>query len=84
VILHAGLEGITNFQIQSKRIYNLSDEERKRMGIESLPGSLGEAIAITERSELVRKALDIIYFQGSLNLRRKSGKSIVFRLLYTR
>jgi len=35
----------------------MADEERKRRGIETLPGNLFEAIQLTEGSELVRKAL---------------------------
>ena len=40
-----------------KDIFHLSDEEKKEFGIESLPGSLAKAIEITEKSEVVRKAL---------------------------
>jgi glutamine synthetase len=38
-------------------LYELTEEERKERGIESLPGSLGEAIAAAENSELVRETL---------------------------
>jgi glutamine synthetase len=40
-----------------KDVYHLSVDERKDLGIESLPGSLIEAIELTEKSELVRDAL---------------------------
>jgi glutamine synthetase len=61
VMLAAGLEGIEkkyplNDPVE-RNVYEMGDEERKRHGIESLPGNLYEAIQITERSELVRKAL---------------------------
>lgn len=35
----------------------MSQEERDRRGTGTLPGSLEEAIALVEKSELVRKAL---------------------------
>jgi glutamine synthetase len=61
VMLAAGLEGIEkkyplNDPVE-RNVYEMGNEERKRHGIESLPGNLYEAIQITERSELVRKAL---------------------------
>ncbi|MDP3296880.1 MAG: glutamine synthetase family protein [Thermodesulfovibrionia bacterium] len=61
VMLAAGLEGIEKGynlpEPVEKDIYHLSDEERKKLGIKSLPGSLIEAVEITEKSELLRKAL---------------------------
>jgi glutamine synthetase len=42
----------------------MTEEERTKEGIETLPESLYEAIAITEKSELVRKTLgDHIFFK---------------------
>jgi glutamine synthetase len=35
----------------------MTEAERQQRGITSLPGSLGEAIAETEKSDLVREAL---------------------------
>ncbi len=35
----------------------MSEKERKERGINTLPGSLEEAIALTEKSGLVKKAL---------------------------
>ncbi|MEK7307438.1 MAG: glutamine synthetase, partial [Nitrospirota bacterium] len=61
VMLAAGLEGIEKgYKLSEpveKDIYHLSAEERKKLGIKALPGSLIEAIEITEKSEVVRKAL---------------------------
>ncbi len=61
VMLAAGLEGMEKgyklAEPVEKDIYHLSDEERKKLGIESLPGSLIEAIEIAENSKLLRKAL---------------------------
>jgi len=61
VMLAAGLEGIEKgYELPDpieKDIYILSDEEREARGIKVLPGSLIEAIQITEKSELVKKTL---------------------------
>jgi glutamine synthetase len=38
-------------------VYKMSAEERERRGIRELPGSLLEAIQLTEKSKLVREAL---------------------------
>ncbi|MCE5323285.1 glutamine synthetase family protein [bacterium] len=61
VMLAAGLKGIEGKyelpQEMTDNLYELTEEERKERGIESLPGSLGEAIAAAENSELVRETL---------------------------
>lgn len=61
VMLAAGLEGIEKEYEPPPptevNVYELTEEERRRRGIGTLPGSLWEAIVLAERSELVRKAL---------------------------
>ena len=61
VMLAAGLKGIEEeYELPEpveEDIFYMPEKERARRGIESLPGSLGEAIAEAERSELVREAL---------------------------
>jgi len=61
VMLAAGLKGIEKgYELPSpveEDIFEMSEEARKRHGIESLPGSLYEAIQLTEQSELVRETL---------------------------
>jgi glutamine synthetase len=60
-MLAAGLAGIANkYDLpapQEQDIYHMSDAERKKEGISSLPGSLNDAIQLTESSKLVREAL---------------------------
>jgi len=60
-MLAAGLDGIEKQRELpepiEEDIFAMSIGERQRRGIESLPGSLAEAIAETERSDLVRQAL---------------------------
>lgn len=61
LMLSAGLEGIEEgYSLPDpveEDIYHMSIEQRKKLNIDSLPGSLTEAIALTEKSELVRKTL---------------------------
>ncbi len=61
VMLAAGLEGIEKGyeapEPIEENVYEMSEEERKKRGIDTLPASLQEAILLTEKSELVRKAL---------------------------
>ena len=61
VMLAAGLKGMQEkYELPDpieKDVYHLSVEERKELGIESLPGSLIEALELTEKSDLVRDAL---------------------------
>ena len=61
VILAAGLEGIEKrYEVPApveENVYVMRTEERERRGIGSLPGSLFEAIQLTEKSEIVKRAL---------------------------
>lgn len=61
VMLAAGLKGIEeNDELppeMTENLFELTEQQRKERGIETLPGSLGEAIAATEKSELVRETL---------------------------
>jgi len=68
VMLAAGLEGIrkgyTLPEPANDNIYHMSEEQRERARIKSLPEDLLEAIKITEKSELVKRALgeDLFHF----------------------
>jgi glutamine synthetase len=61
VMLAAGLEGIEKqyafVEPIELNVYELNEQERKKMGIGTLPASLWEAIQLAEKSELVQKAL---------------------------
>lgn len=75
VMLAAGLDGIEKgYKLPEpieKNLYHLTEGERKKLGVESLPGSLGEAVAITEKSELVRKTLGEHVFTRFIELKKK-------------
>jgi glutamine synthetase len=68
VMLAAGLEGIEKeYKVPDpveKNVYAMSEEERQKRGIGTLPASLWEAIQLAENSEVVRKALGEHVFQA--------------------
>ncbi len=61
VMLAAGLKGIEKgYELPApveEDIFEMSEASRKKHGIDSLPGSLSEAIQLTEKSELVKETL---------------------------
>jgi glutamine synthetase len=61
VMLAAGLEGIEKkYALPApveENVFEMGEQERKRRGIGTLPGSLSEAISCAEGSKLLRKAL---------------------------
>ena len=61
VMLAAGLEGIEKgYEVPEpveENVYEMSDEERQRKGIGTLPASLWEAVQLTKKSEVVRRTL---------------------------
>jgi len=68
VMLAAGLEGIEKeYEVPDpieENVYEMTEEERRERGIETLPASLLEAIMLTEESEVVRKALGDHVFEA--------------------
>ena len=67
VMLAAGLAGIEQ-KIEppdpvEENVYKMSEEERLKRRIRQLPGSLLEAIQLTEKSQMVREALGDHVFQ---------------------
>lgn len=73
--LQVGLEGIeknyTLAEPMEKNLYHLSPSERKEAGIQSLPDSLGEAVNLTENSELMKKVLGEHIFTRYIALKRQ-------------
>lgn len=73
-MLAAGLEGMkNNYKLPDaveEDIFEMSEQRRSEMGIESLPGSLDEAIACTENSKVVREALGDHIFEKFLENKR--------------
>ncbi len=61
VMLAAGLEGIEKeYEVPDpvkENVYEMTEEERQKRKIGTLPASLQQAIQLTEKSEVVRRAL---------------------------
>jgi len=74
-LLQAGLEGIEKgYELpepMDKNLYHLSPDERRRLGIEQLPETLGEAIELTAESELVLRTLGEHMFNRFVEIKRK-------------
>src|SRR6478736_5649700 len=74
-LLQAGLEGIEKgYELpepMEKNLYHLSPDDRKRLGIEQLPETLGEAIELTAQSELVLRALGEHMFNRYVEIKRR-------------
>jgi len=66
-LLSAGLEGIKNNLIPpasiERNIFAMTAEERETEGIDSLPGTLEEAISYMKENELVKEALGAHTFE---------------------
>ena len=74
VMLAAGMEGIEKeYELPEpieRDIFKMTGAEREKAGITSLPGSLIEAIQLTEKSELVKKALGDHVFNSFLTSKK--------------
>jgi glutamine synthetase len=74
-LLMAGLEGIEKgYELpepMEKNLYHISPEERKRLGIEQLPETLGEAIELTSESELVLRTFGEHIFNRYIEIKRQ-------------
>lgn len=70
VMLAAGLEGIEKeYQLPdpvTSSVFAMSERERRERGIGTLPGSMNEAIAAAEHSDLLRRALGDHVFESFL------------------
>lgn len=75
VMLMAGLKGIEEgYKLPEPmefNLYHLTDEERAAKGIKALPGSLGEAIAIAEKSDLLKEALGKHCFERFIAVKKQ-------------
>ncbi len=79
VMLHAGLDGIEKKYEppapMERNLYHIDEEQRKELGIVSLPNNLGEAVAEAEASELVRRALGEHVFPRYIHLKRQEWEA---------
>jgi glutamine synthetase len=74
-LLQAGLEGIEKgYELpepMEKNLYHLAPDDRRRLGIEQLPETLGEAIELTAESELVLRTLGEHTFNRFIEIKRQ-------------
>jgi glutamine synthetase len=74
VMLAAGLEGIEKeYEVPDpveENVYEMTEEERQKRGIGTLPGSLWAATQLTQKSEVVRKALGEHVFDAYIDNKR--------------
>jgi len=74
VTLKAGLQGIKeNLEPPApvtRNVYEMTDEERRELGIISLPGTLEEALVELEKDEVMRSALGEHIYEAFVNAKR--------------
>ena len=74
-LLQAGLEGIEKgYELpepMERNLYHLTPEERRRLGIEQLPATLGDAVELTADSELALRTLGEHTFNRFIELKRR-------------
>jgi len=86
LMLAAGLRGIED-KLEppapiEKNIYALSEDERQKYGVEQLPESLGHAVAVMSKSDLVRETLGDHIFENLIHVKRKEWDA--YRLQVTK
>src|ERR1700710_489625 len=74
-LLQAGLEGIERgYELpepMEKNLYHLSPDERRRLGIEQLPETLGEALGITAEAQPGLRTLGEHMFNRYVEIKRR-------------
>ena len=85
-LLQAGLEGIEKgYELpepMEKNLYHLAPDDRRRLGIEQLPETLGEAIELTAESELVLRTFGEHMFNRYVEIKRQEWED--YRVQVTR
>jgi glutamine synthetase len=75
VMIASALDGIDNNIMPPKplnnvNIYHLTEEERKKMKIGSLPGSLSEALSELEKDKIIRAALGEVAYDAFVTAKK--------------
>lgn len=75
VMLASGLEGIKNEyplpEPIERNIFKMSEKERKELGIDSLPATLGDAIEEAENSGLLKETIGETVFERLIELKKE-------------
>jgi len=81
VMLAAGLDGIEQKidpgEPVDKNIYTMSERERARLKIRSLPADLGEAIDLLEKDRLMRETLGEHIFQNFITAKKEEWSKYI-------
>lgn len=79
VCLAAGLDGIKNKIMPpaavSQNVFNLSEEEMKKLQIEAIPGDLGEAIEELKKDTFIQKVLGEHVYQKYIEAKEKEWET---------
>src|SRR4030043_563901 len=75
MMISAGVQGIIEKlpkpEPSNLNVYKLSQDERNALGIKSLPGSLEEALALAEKSELVKSVVGERFLDDYIRIKMK-------------
>jgi glutamine synthetase len=75
MMLSAGIKGIEEKLARPEpsnlNVYKLNQDERDKLGIRSLPGSLEQALALAEKSELVKSVVGERFLDDFIRIKRK-------------
>jgi glutamine synthetase len=78
LILAAGMRGISEgYELPEEadaNLFEMDDAALAKLGIQQLPQSLSDALAVMERSELVREALGEHIFEWFLRNKRREWR----------
>ncbi len=85
VMLAAALDGIDgNLQppapLNNINLYHLSPEERKKMGVNELPGSLNEALDELEKDEVIKASLGEVTYEAFVRAKREEWEDYRMRV----
>jgi glutamine synthetase len=75
MMISAGVQGIIEKlpkpEASNLNVYHLSQAERDRLGIKSLPGSLEQALELAEKSELVKSVVGERFLADFVRIKKK-------------
>jgi len=84
VVLKAGIDGIKN-QVDpgepvSRNIYTMNKEDKKSLGIKSLPSTLNEALSELDKDEIVKSALTDHILENYIEAKREEWEDYRIRV----
>jgi len=85
VMLYAGLEGIEKKmeppqELEEESVYEMSAEEKKKRKMDSLPGSLSDALNELKGDALLRNALGETFFEKYFHIKEKEWEEYTIQV----